>query len=420
MLLGATSLGPSAAFAGGGFDGGKEYSQGGHQDGHDEGGQSVKGGDQYADQSNSAEVRQDQENKNFNFSPAFSRGQRSDACGCDYGKSFQGEGHSNNDGPSTMNFQGNWNHSDADVDQDNDIDQGQAARQASTSSADGEGYWKHGDNGGDQAVKGGDQKAGQSNSATVGQDQTNKNFNLSPALDFASGKEGCGCESKHSYDKHGRNEGASTSNGQVNSNRADADIDQDNDADQSQRASQSSASGGGEPIWHKSKGGMDQALKGGDQEVSQGNTADVSQTQENKNVNVSPAISVFGGDASTSNYQKNSNYADADVDQDNDADQAQSARQSSTSEGAGSGSTDQSVKGGDQTANQTNDAKVGQEQTNKNVNISPAISIFGGDASTSNYQTNHNSATADVDQDNDAAQSQHANQSSVVGTVLGN
>jgi hypothetical protein len=156
----------------------------------------------------------------------------------------------------------------------------------------------------------------------------------------------------------------------------------------------------------------------GDQAIGeQRNDADVTQAQGNGNVNVSPAISIFG-DASTSNSQGNDNTAVAVVDQSNSATQTQSAEQDQSltqdgSSGCCQGSTqsgEQKVFGGDQTIDeQRNDADVEQYQGNGNLNVSPAISVFG-DASTRNSQGNGNTAVAKVDQSNSATQSQSSSQ----------
>ena len=71
---------------------------------------------------------------------------------------------------------------------------------------------------------------------------------------------------------------------------------------------------------------------------------------------------------------------------------------------------EQSTTFGDQTVDkQRNDAEVTQAQGNGNLNVSPAISIFG-DSSTSNEQGNGNKAVAVVDQSNSASQSQTSDQ----------
>jgi hypothetical protein len=52
---------------------------------------------------------------------------------------------------------------------------------------------------------------------------------------------------------------------------------------------------------------------------------------------------------------------------------------------------------------------VSQWQGNGNGNFAPAVAL-GGDASTRNYQGNHNTAKSDIDQKNDVDQSQSAKQ----------
>jgi hypothetical protein len=70
----------------------------------------------------------------------------------------------------------------------------------------------------------------------------------------------------------------------------------------------------------------------------------------------------------------------------------------------------QSTSFGDQSVGeQKNDADVNQYQGNGNVNIAPAIAVFG-DAETTNYQGNGNAAVAWVDQSNSVDQSQAAYQ----------
>ena len=165
-----------------------------------------------------------------------------------------------------------------------------------------------------------------------------------------------------------------------------------------------------------------QSTSFGDQSVGeQKNDADVNQAQGNGNVNVSPAIAIFG-DATTWNAQGNGNTALADVDQSNTATQSQDSRQNQDLEQSGSKGNghccggqsqtgEQSTDFGDQTVDkQKNEAEVNQAQGNGNVNVSPAIAVFG-DASTKNAQGNGNTAVADVEQDNTATQSQSSSQS---------
>ncbi len=179
-----------------------------------------------------------------------------------------------------------------------------------------------------------------------------------------------------------------------------------------------------------------QSTEHGDQTVGeQRNDADVSQYQGNGNVNVSPAIAVFG-DASTENRQGNDNYAKADVDQSNEAEQSQTASQRQRLDQSGGSCCDGQSQTGEQKAvfgdqyvgKQRNDADVTQKQGNGNVNVSPAIAVgfpkhdgckskcekgtyskpSGGNASTRTVQGSGNWAKADVDQSNTAEQSQAA------------
>jgi hypothetical protein len=172
----------------------------------------------------------------------------------------------------------------------------------------------------------------------------------------------------------------------------------------------------------------------GDQSVGeQKNDADVSQYQGNGNINVAPAIAVFG-DAETTNEQGNGNTAIGVVDQSNSVDQSQSSVQKQSLEqdgasccGGQSQTGEQSTAFGDQSVGkQRNDADVTQKQGNGNVNIAPALSIgakkgdscdskcesswkpTGGGAETTNSQGNGNTAVALVGQSNSADQSQAA------------
>ncbi len=176
-----------------------------------------------------------------------------------------------------------------------------------------------------------------------------------------------------------------------------------------------------------------QSAAGGDQSSEQSNESKVTQEQGNGNVNVSPAVAVFG-DASTSNEQGDGNVAIAKTEQSNSSTQTQSADQQQVADGSSCGcaSSDpsQSAAGGDQSSEQSNVSKVTQEQGNGNVNVSPAISLFGGrpdgkcskgcrpdengGASTSNQQGNGNVAGAWVSQSNWSSQSERARQRQLV------
>jgi hypothetical protein len=153
----------------------------------------------------------------------------------------------------------------------------------------------------------------------------------------------------------------------------------------------------------------------GDQTAQQSNDADVTQKQGNGNVNVAPAIAVFG-DAETTTVQGSGNTATANVDQSNSADQSQSSEQKQSLDQEGGSCCDgqsqtgeQTATFGDQTADQSNTAQVDQWQGNGNVNIAPAVAIFG-DAETKTVQGSGNTATANVDQSNSADQSQSSEQ----------
>ena len=153
----------------------------------------------------------------------------------------------------------------------------------------------------------------------------------------------------------------------------------------------------------------------GDQTAQQSNSADVTQKQGNGNVNVAPAIAIFG-DAETTTVQGSGNTATANVDQSNSADQSQSSEQKQSLDqeggtccGGQSQTGAQTADFGDQTAQQSNSADVDQWQGNGNLNISPAVSIFG-DAETKTVQGSGNEANANVTQSNDASQSQDSTQ----------
>jgi hypothetical protein len=267
---------------------------------------------------------------------------------------------------------------------------------------------------GTQETSFGDQSVGeQKNDADVTQAQGNGNLNLSPAIAIGGD--------------------ATTTNEQGNDNYASSDIDQENDVDQSQESNQEqsldqSGSSGG-CCTDQSQSG-EQKTYGGDQTVEkQTNDADVDQWQGNGNVNVAPAIAVFG-DAETTNEQGNGNVAKSDIDQENDVDQSQDStqKQEATQDGGScceskktydkecgcndgqSQTGEQKTSFGDQTVGeQKNEADVTQKQGNGNVNIAPAVAIFG-DAETTNKQGNGNYASSDIDQKNDVDQSQDSYQ----------
>jgi hypothetical protein len=419
---------PAAAYAGGGDNGdngGQQYDKG-----KDNGPtQSVHGGDQDASQTNDSSVTQNQGNHNVNFAPVFvyTKGDSSN-CGCD----SKGDYNKNkgDDGATTSNYQGNGNEANAWVLQGNFADQSQRANQDQSSNSAGQDSWKKDDRGKDngpsQSAEGGDQTASQTNSSSVDQDQGNKNWNLSPAVDLGSsyGKDGqsCGCQDSNK----GWDEGTSTSNAQGNGNEANAGVFQLNLLDQSQHANQNQVSNpSGDEDWNKdgqscgcdeydkgSDNGGEQSVHAGDQTADQTNSSDVTQKQGNHNVNVSPAISLFGGHASTYNSQGNGNEANAVVLQGNSADQSQQANQTSTSDDDHSAAADQTAKGGDQDATQSNSSSVTQKQGNGNVNVSPALGLFGGNATTHNSQGNGNEANSFTAQGNSANQSQTAHQTS--------
>ena len=158
----------------------------------------------------------------------------------------------------------------------------------------------------------------------------------------------------------------------------------------------------------------------GDQTVGeQRNDADVTQKQGNGNLNIAPAVGILGN-AETTNAQGNGNTAIAVVDQSNSVAQSQSSEQKQSLEQSGTGccggqsqTAEQKVYGGDQSVEkQKNEADVDQWQGNGTVNIAPAIAIFG-DAETTTYQGNGNTAIAVIDQSNsvDQAQSSYQRQS---------
>jgi hypothetical protein len=284
----------------------------------------------------------------------------------------------------------------------------------------------------------GDQSVGeQTNDADVTQEQGNGNFNLSPAVAIGGD--------------------ATATNEQGNDNYASSDIDQENDVDQSQESTQEQSldqsGSSGDCCTDQSQSG-EQKTYGGDQSVEeQENDADVTQKQGNGNVNVAPAIAVFG-DAETTNEQGNENVAKSDIDQENDVDQSQSSTQKQDLSQSGgfccepkkgygkhgydkecgcddgqSQTGEQKTSFGDQSVGeQRNDADVTQKQGNWNGSFAPAIAFggrhettcnskcgnsvhpVGGNATTINKQGNGNYASSDIDQKNEVAQSQDAYQ----------
>jgi hypothetical protein len=234
-------------------------------------------------------------------------------------------------------------------------------------------------------------------------------------------------------------------------------VEQDNTADQSQTAEQQQSLDQDGSKGSSQTGKQD--VYGGEQTVGQQkNDAGVTQKQGNGNVNIAPAVAIWG-DASTWNAQGNGNKVYADVDQSNKATQSQSADQQQDLSQQDGDCCDRSHKkkdgygkkrdccddGQSQTGEQTayfgdqsvekqkNDADVDQYQGNHNKNWSPALSFGafkrdscsekrrgkcgdsygrrGGDASTWNGQGNGNKASADIDQSNKTRQSQKARQS---------
>jgi hypothetical protein len=259
---------------------------------------------------------------------------------------------------------------------------------------------------GTQSTNFGDQTVGeQKNDADVNQYQGNGNINVSPTIAFFGD--------------------ANTSNQQGNGNSAVANVKQANTATQSQSSSQtqsldqsgSQGRSNGRCCGGQSQTGTQETTFGDQTVGEQKNDADVNQAQGNGNVNISPAVAI-GGDASTWNAQGNGNTARADVDQSNTASQSQDSTQSQRLEqdngrccGGQSQTGSQETTFGDQTVGeQKNDADVNQYQGNGNINVSPAVAI-GGDASTWNAQGNGNTARANVDQSNQATQSQSSTQS---------
>jgi hypothetical protein len=335
-------------------------------------------GDQtVGEQKNDADVTQAQGNGNLNIAPAV--GIFGDA--------------------ETTNAQGNGNTATANVDQSNSVDQSQSSSQSQSLDQSGTGCCDGQSQTGEQKIAGGDQTVGeQTNDADVNQYQGNGNVNVSPAI------AGVG--------------DAETTNYQGNGNDADATVTQSNEASQSQSSTQNQYVGqDGGSCCHGQSQTAEQKTSFGDQTVGeQKNDADVTQKQGNGNVNVSPAIAIFG-DAKTTNAQGNGNTATANVDQSNSVDQSQSSHQKQSLQQDGTGCCGgssqtgvQKVYGGDQTVGeQKNFADVNQWQGNGNLNISPAIAVFG-DAETANYQGNFNRADADVTQSNSATQSQSSTQ----------
>jgi hypothetical protein len=304
-----------------------------------EGEQTASGGDQsVGEQSNDADVAQEQGNGNVNISPAIALG--GDA--------------------STHNAQGNGNTAIAFVDQANAVDQSQDVSQTQSVASGGGGCCGASSQSAEQSVYGGDQSVDeQRNDADVTQEQGNGNLNRSPAIALGAVEHG-GCGPCSKGKDGGDDSSASTWNAQGNGNKAIALVGQSNAADQSHavtqlqklvsdgccdtghtpscsslqkpelRCSGSSGQAGTQSVW------------GGDQSVGrQKNDADVTQEQGNGNENRSPAKAhggetrdpcapcekgKSGGDssASTWNAQGNGNTAVAGVQQGNTATQSQS------------------------------------------------------------------------------------------------
>jgi hypothetical protein len=343
-------------------------------------------GDQsVGEQKNDADVTQAQGNGNFNLSPSIGLGGDAE----------------------TTNAQGNDNYAASEIDQENDVDQSQDATQEQSLEQSGSNDHCCTDQSqsGEQTTYGGDQTVEkQENDADVSQYQGNGNVNVSPAIAIFGDAE--------------------TTNEQGNGNVAKSDIDQENDVDQSQSSTQTqhATQEGGDNHECGCDGGQsqtgEQKTSFGDQWVGeQRNGADVTQLQGNGNINVSPAVAVFG-DATTTNKQGNDNYAKSEIDQRNDVDQSQDSYQRQSLEQSGGGccgdgqsqTGEQRVYGGDQSVEkQKNDADVTQFQGDGNLNISPAIAIFGN-AESRNYQGNGNVAKSDIDQKNNVDQSQSSAQ----------
>jgi hypothetical protein len=281
---------------------------------------------------------------------------------------------------------------------------------------------------GTQEVTFGDQTAQQSNDADVTQKQGNGNVNVAPAIAVFGDAE--------------------TTTVQGSGNTATANVDQSNSADQSQSSEQKQSldQEGGSCCDGQSQTG-EQTATFGDQTADQSNTAQVDQWQGNGNVNIAPAVAIFG-DAETKTVQGSGNEANADVTQSNEASQSQDSTQKQWLDQDGGGcckppvrcdkpdrcspkkehgeysktpkdghsccggqsqTGEQTATFGDQTADQSNTAQVDQWQGNGNVNIAPAVAIFG-DAETKTVQGSGNTATANVDQSNSADQSQSSEQ----------
>src|SRR5919106_3533093 len=287
-----------------------------------------------------------------------------------------------------------------------------------------------------QVVSFGEQDVGeQTNDADVTQAQGNGNLNLSPAIAIGGD--------------------ATTTNEQGNDNYASSDVDQENDVDQSQDSTQKQEldqNGSSEGCCTDQSQSGEQKTYGGDQTVEeQRNDADVTQKQGNGNVNIAPAVAIFG-DAETTNKQGNDNVAKSEVDQENDVDQSQDSTQNQSLEQSGGSCSEKSYSthenstecgcadgqsqtgeqktafGDQRVGEQKNDADVTQKQGNWNESFAPAIAIggkhenscnsrcesswhpTGGNATTTNAQGNGNVAKSDVDQKNDVDQSQDSYQ----------
>jgi hypothetical protein len=295
-----------------------------------------------------------------------------------------------------------------DVEQENESYQKQAAFQKQEPRRSGHGSYskpsdgksggyksgKHGGSGIEQSIE---QNNEQENESKIKTEQTNYNVNASPAVALF-GK---------------------ADSSQDNDNVVVNKVEQENEASQKHAVvqDQEAAHSGGDS--YSKRDGYQSGGSGAEQSVEQSseqeNESEIWTKQKNENVNASPAFA-FKGKADSS--QDNDNVVVNKVEQENESSQKQAVVQDqeaarsggdsySKRDGYQSGGSDaeQSVE---QSSEQENESKIETEQTNYNVNASPAIALFGHADSS---QDNDNVAVNKVEQDNESKQTQFVLQS---------
>jgi hypothetical protein len=296
-----------------------------------------------------------------------------------------------------------------DVDQENESYQKQAAFQKQEAAYSGDsrskqfgksGGDKSGEHGGSGAEQSVEQNSEQENKSKIKTEQTNYNVNASPAIALFGHAD----------------------SSQDNDNVVVNKVEQENESHQEQGALQhqepdhpggnSYSKGDG----YKSGGhGVSGAEQSVEQDSEQENESEIWTRQTNNNVSSSPAF-VFKGKADSS--QDNDNVVVNKVEQENESHQKQAVLQHQEPDHSGGNSyskrdgyksggsgAEQSVE---QTSDQENESEIVTEQTNNNVNASPAVALFGHADSS---QDNDNVAVNKVEQENDSGQTQFVLQS---------